>query len=676
MTGVNVIDQTNEQQMQALKMVRDTNSSFFLTGRAGTGKTTFLKRIQEICDKEFVVVAPTGVAAIIAGGETIHSFFGFKTEVLNDKTPIRLYEDKVEILRKVDTIIVDEVSMVRCDIVDAMDRVLRKVMHSNLPFGGKQMIFSGDMYQLEPVVPKGAECELLRDEYGTDKPYFYKAHVIKRFTFPTIEFRHVYRQDDATFLGILDDVRAAKLSDLDLLRLNARVQPLPDDGELSIILSPYNKAVQHINQSRLDQLASEAFTYEAEVDGVFRENQIPVEKSLTLKVGAHVMFARNDINRRWVNGTLGEVTELNNECVKVKVSGGDVYEVNKVAWESFTYKYNRETKKLEKERVGIFTQYPLKLAWAITIHKSQGMTFDRMVLDLSRDIFSCGQLYVALSRVRSLDGLYLNAPVKPYHVRENAEITAFANTFNNDKLINAEIADSAMVYSHLRENDVDAAARACLTLSLQKVHEGALREASMMMKKMFDICICDHQLLGTTDNMELQKTDSQICNFINAVCCLYGGRYELGIVYADRVTAAKPNCKEALFVKSRCLSELNRWKEADKVNEEIMQLLGLDYDKDIKFLFHMAIVNAHVGDPTLDILKLIVDYKPGYIPALLEFRRQMKMRDLKVATDKSNSVIEAYNGDMPEESLSALMQDKTHRKEVKLMEKAILKMAV
>lgn len=676
MTGVNVIDQTNEQQMQALKMVRDTNSSFFLTGRAGTGKTTFLKRIQEICDKQFVVVAPTGVAAIIAGGETIHSFFGFKTEVLNEKTQLRLYEDKVEILRKVDTIIVDEVSMVRCDIVDAMDRVLRKVMHSSLPFGGKQMIFSGDMYQLEPILPKGAECEMLRDEYGTDKPYFYKAHVIKRFTFPTIEFRHVYRQDDATFLGILDDVREARLTDMDLLKLNAHVRPLPDDGEMSIILSPFNKAVQHINQSRLEQLTSEAYTYEAEVDGVFRENQIPVEKSLTLKVGAHVMFARNDMNRRWVNGTLGEVTELSNECVKVKVSSGDVYEVNKVCWESFTYKYNRETKKLEKERVGIFTQYPLKLAWAITIHKSQGMTFDRMVLDLSRDIFSCGQLYVALSRVRSLDGLYLNAPVKPYHVRENAEITAFANTFNNDKLINSEIADSSVVYAHLREHDVDAAAKACMTLSQKKVQEGELRDASLMLKKMFDICIDDQCLMGMTTKAALLKTDSQICNFINAVYCLYGDRYELGIAYADRVIASKPNCKEALFVKSRCLRELGHWKEANLMNEEIIQLLGLDYDKDIKFLYHLAIVNAQIGDSSLDILKLVIDYKPKYMPVLLEFRRQMKMSELKLNAEESNAIIEAYNGDMPDENLSVLLQDKKYQKEVKMMQKTILHMAV
>lgn len=659
------MDATNVQQQMAYSLVKDTNNSFFLTGRAGTGKTTFLKRVQKEIDKHFVIVAPTGIAAIMAGGETIHSFFGLPLGIIGTTTPVQISPKKQQILSYVDTIIIDEVSMVRCDIIDAIDRILRKLMHNNLPFGGKQMIFSGDMYQLEPVVGDNAEREMLNDMYGTKRPYFYKAHVFRRFRLPAIEFLKVYRQDDAKFLDILNHVRDCKVSDLDLLQLNARVREHSDKDGLAIILSPYNDAASQINQSRLEQLPGKTFSYMAEVDGTFIKKNAPAEEKLVLKVGAQVMFTRNDSDRRWVNGSLAEVVRLSDETIAVRLSDGQEVQVEKVAWQAFTYKYDREAKKMEKELVGSFIQYPLKLAWAITIHKSQGMTFDKMVLDLRKDIFTSGQLYVALSRVRSLEGLFLNAPVCRHHVHENAEIAAFANSFNDEKFIGEELSDGSAIYAHLKNNDVDSAAKVCLSLAVEKVHSGLMREASLMLKKMFDIVICDYCLKGITEKVELLKGDNQVCNFINAVFCLYGGKYELGVVYADRVIVSKPTCKEAIFVKSRCLAELEKWKDADAANEEIMQILSLDYDKDQKTLFHLAMVNEHIGDPTLDYLKLILKYQGMYVPALLEIRRMMRNAGMILPDSEDNEYVKAFNSEMPSDEFVCLLSDKKDQKEKK-----------
>lgn len=672
----NQFDITNIQQKMAFEFVNNTNNSFFLTGRAGTGKTTFLKRIQEEIGKQFIVLAPTGVAAIIAGGETIHSFFGFPMEVISPSSDIQVNPKKQDILRHVDTIIIDEVSMVRCDLIDGIDRVLRKLMHNGLPFGGKQMIFSGDMHQLEPVVSHNAEREMLKDEYGTNRPYFYKAHVFKRFRLPAIEFLKVYRQDDNKFLELLNHVRDCKVTELDLVQFNTQVREYSENDGLAIILSPYNNSVQQINNEKLEKLKGQKYVFEAVVDGSFKKKNAPAEEKLVLKVGAQVMFTRNDSNHRWVNGTLAEVVYLDSNAIIVRTEDGVKHQVDRASWQSFSYRYDKESKKLEKEQTGSFTQYPLKLAWAITIHKSQGMTFDRMVLDLRSNVFFSGQLYVALSRVRSLEGLFLNAPVQFHHVRENAEIAAFANTFNDVQFIGEEIADGSAIYAHLKNNDVDAAAETCLTLACQKIQHGQLREASLMLKKMFDIVICDKCLMGKAQYKDLLKTDSQICNFINAALCLYNERFELGIVYAERVLNVKPTCTEALFIKSRCLSELEQWDEADAVNNEILQIMGLDFEKDQKTIFHLAVVYNHVNDTRLDYLKLIIKYQGLYIPAILELRRQLKSANMKLKYVDEELLVKAFNSDISDEYLVDQITSESNTKNVKHLKRIILSQSI
>ena len=648
----------NVPMQKAYELVTKTNNSFFLTGRAGTGKTTFLKRVQAECDKKFIILAPTGIAAIVAGGETIHSFFGFPFEVLGAKTEHQMNPQKQQLLRHVDAIIIDEVSMVRCDMIDAIDRTLRKLMHSSLPFAGKQMIFSGDMHQLEPVVNDDARA-MLQDLYNTDKPFFYKAHVFKRFQLMSIEFRMVYRQDDADFLRILSDVRDAAMTQNDMERLNSRVLSPSDKGdELAIILTPYNIAAQEINERHLAGLDGDAHTYRAAITGQFKKKSAPVEDELILKVGAQVMFARNDTNKRWVNGTLATVAELATDSIVVRLESGSVCKVERVNWEEYKYTYNSETKTMEKEMTGIFTQFPLKLAWAITIHKSQGMTFERMILDLKREIFATGQLYVALSRVRSLDGLYLTAPVYPHYARTNGEIMAFANTYNDEELIDRELADGEALYEHQRKGNWDAAAQTCMRLALSKTRRGQLRDAALMMQKMFDFTICDSCLIGITEEEPLLKSDTMTANFINAVLCLYGGREELGIVYADRVIAIRDTCKEAHFVKSRCLARLERWQEANSENEKIIELCGLNFDSDLKSVFNSAVVNLHIGDPRLGDLQMLLKVHPKYMPVLIELRHQLKVLERKLDVTFPNKVIDAFHSEMTDEEFVSVYNQK------------------
>ena len=454
----NMIDTQNKQQMLAYELIANTNSSFFLTGRAGTGKTTFLRNVQKMVNKQFITLAPTGVAAILAGGETIHSFFGLPMDVCTPGTMGKMSEARILTLLHTDTIIIDEVSMVRCDIIDAIDYTMRKTLRTSLPFGGKQVIFVGDMFQLPPVVKQGAEHDLMRDLYHTDDCFFYKADVIKRMRMVKIEFQKVYRQEDESFLGILENVRLNKTTPENLIHLNERVcQPTKEDG-LIITLTSLNKTADSINQRCLAEINAEEYIYEGTVNGKFEEKRFPVDKILRLKIGAQVMFTRNDPNRRWANGTIETVSKLSKDEIQVTIGNGETYVVPNCSWESYCYEYDKENRKMTKEKIGSFTQYPLRLAWAITVHKSQGMTFDKMYLDLSRGIFAAGQLYVALSRVRTLDGLFLSHCIIPQYAHTSKEILSYACGYNDEQVINNEIESGKAVYQLLNQSNYDEAA--------------------------------------------------------------------------------------------------------------------------------------------------------------------------------------------------------------------------
>ena len=651
-----MIDKKNKQQVQAYDLIANTNSSFFLTGRAGTGKTTFLRNVQKmVTDKQFITLAPTGVAAILAGGDTIHSFFGLPMDICTPGTMGKMSEARILTLLHTDTIIIDEVSMVRCDIIDAIDYTMRKTLRSSLPFGGKQIIFVGDMFQLPPVVKRGVEHEMMRDLYHTDSSFFYKADVIKRMRLVKIEFQKVYRQEDEDFLHILENVRLNKTTPENLMHLNERVcRPTKEDGTV-ITLASLNRTADTLNQQKLAAIDAEEYTFEGTVMGKFEEKRLPVDMMLKLKVGAQVMFTRNDQHKRWVNGTIGKVTKLTHDEIQVTVDGGDTYVVPNCSWESYSYEYDKVERKMKKELTGTFTQYPLRLAWAITVHKSQGMTFDKMYLDLSRGMFAAGQLYVALSRVRSLNGLFLSHSIIPQYAHTSREVLQYASGYNDEQVINSEIESGKAVYELLAHHDYDEAAKQYLMLVQKKAADGDIKEAMQQTKRFLDTVICDEELYGCIEEVPayLKEIDHWASKFLVAVLSLYAGEYEQALTYADSVLA-KHQCQEALYVKSRCLMKLERYEEADAVNV----LMGDVFDMampDAKVLYSIAMLNElHIGDPGLNLMQHLIAVKPKYDKAILSLRylMQRKNRMLVKTSDDPRELVDEFNSNMSEEEFA------------------------
>ena len=649
-----MIDTQNKQQMQAYDLIANTNSSFFLTGRAGTGKTTFLRNVQKMVDKQFITLAPTGVAAILAGGDTIHSFFGLPMDVCTLGTIGKMSEARILTLIHTDTIIIDEVSMVRCDIIDAIDYTMRKTLRSSLPFGGKQVIFVGDMFQLPPVLKKGVESDLMHDLYHSDDCFFYKADVIKRMRMVKIEFQKVYRQEDEAFLKILESIRLNKTTPEILMHLNERVcQPTKEDGTV-ITLASLNRTADDINQKKLAEIDAEEYTYEGTVTGKFEEKRFPVDLMLKLKVGAQVMFTRNDPKKRWVNGTIGTVSKLAKDEIQV-TTDGSTYVVPNCSWESYSYEYDKEERKMKKELMGTFTQYPLRLAWAITVHKSQGMTFDKLYLDLSRGMFAAGQLYVALSRVRSLGGLYLSRSIIPRYAHTSREVLAYASSYNDERIINSEIESGKAVYQLLAHHDYDEAGKQYLMLVQKKAADGDIKEAIQQAKRFLDTIICDEELFGCIDDVptELMVSDHWASKFLVALLSLYAGKYEQALAYADSVLA-QHKCQEALYVKSRCLAKLERYEEADAVNV----LMGDVFDMstpDTKVLYMIAMLNElHIGDPGLNLMQQLIKARPKYDKGILSLRYLMKRKGLVLVktSDEPRELVDDFNADITDEEFA------------------------
>jgi len=418
----------NPEGQQVLESLDTTSAHLFLTGRAGTGKSTLLQEFRVTTKKKLVVLAPTGVAAVNVGGQTIHSFFGFRPGITLDKVRSRS-RGQNSIYKQLDMIIIDEISMVRADLLDCIEKFLRlNGRYEGQPFGGIQMVFIGDLYQLPPVVPED-EQELFETVYAS--PYFFDSHAYAKANVQRVELTEVYRQRDPIFVEILDALRTGALNGPQRTYLNRQCfrQRAQTEGS-PIQLVTTNHMADRINHNYLERLAGKAQLYTGEIRGTFGERQLPTHERLRLRPQARVMLLNNDPEGRWINGDLGWVETLPGvdhpeQAVKVRLDRGERVDVLRHKWEVIRFRYNPERDRIESEVMGSFTQYPLRLAWAVTIHKAQGKTFDEVVVDFGKGTFAPGQAYVALSRCTSMEGLVLRRPLEQRHVLTDDRIDTF-----------------------------------------------------------------------------------------------------------------------------------------------------------------------------------------------------------------------------------------------------------
>lgn len=596
--NIEKIDIDNAEFQNVWKLVQFTRQSVFMTGKAGTGKSTFLKYICNNTRKKHVVLAPTGIAAVNVGGVTLHSFFKipFKPLLPDDpefarkrlKSRMKYSKSHQKLLRELELIIIDEISMVRADIIDFIDKVLRVYSDNpREPFGGKQLLLVGDIFQLEPVVT-GDMRDLLGRYYS--HPYFFCAKAFDELNVVSVELRKIYRQNDDEFIAILDRIRLGRASTDDMKLLNSRIIPVShdDDGRMVMTLATKRDMVDSINDERLRHLKTPEITYQGTITGEFPENSLPTSMALTLKVGAQVVFIKNDIDRRWVNGTLGRIYMADEDTLMVELESGEKHVLDPAIWRNIKYEYDEKSHKVIEKELGSFVQYPVKLAWALTIHKSQGLTFNDVVIDIGRGTFSGGQAYVALSRCRSLGGLSLLSTINQRDVFVNPEIITFSRSFNDKKLIDSalERAKADDLYSQALdaiERD-DAASAFELFISAMRMRNEIdntvlMRFARMKLSRLsrYRSMVADLQQQVNDDKEKFEKLALEYVS-MGDECRREGFDPTPALANYDKALSLCPDCVEAMWGNGRMYVEVGNDEEAIPWFKRVYELRPDEFD--------------------------------------------------------------------------------------------------
>ena len=587
------IDQYNLPMRYAYELIAKTDSSLFITGRAGTGKTTFIRNVLQSVNKSFVILAPTGIAALNACGKTIHSFFGFPLSILgpNDygKMPRKCSEKLLGGWSSppADAIIIDEVSMVRCDLMDGMDRMLRRAFHSTAPFGGMQMIFVGDLFQLSPVVTED-ERPLLDELYGDMDYHFFSARCIDSDSIPKIEFEKVYRQEDKAFVSILEHIRLGEAKQGDLQAINSRVQEVgyEDDEMLHINLTSYRNDADKYNEQRLAMLDGPSKTYHATYEGDCREYKDAVDEYITLKAGAQVVFTKNDDVGQWANGTMGIVTEMEDDYIEVALETAELVKVERVKWEITDLSYDRSQRKTVADVKGYICQFPLKVAWAITIHKSQSMTYSRARVDFGRGAFCEGQAYVALSRLRSLEGLTLVRPLQYRSIIVSPTVVDFMRDVNDYPRFEMELHLGEFLKTALENNQTDQAVGFLFATAVQCARKGDKTKSYELLCRFFNLLVDDRFVLC---NEDINMRNGKFTTFLAACFSFYSNDVERALILINEV---EPNVDSfnILYLKLRCHEELQQWEEYDDVLNDLFLLCNSDLEWNVPTNHHRKVL--------------------------------------------------------------------------------------